>query len=244
MLSAFILGIALGGLWVRRRIDAAGDTVRLLGWVQVAMGLAALATLPVYVASFQFMQGTMHALARTNGDSVRVGLELAVQAVLLSPNFLYRPEGGNTESISTLTAHELAARVSYFLWSSMPDSELDRLADDGTLAAQLGAQVDRMLRDPKASAFVSQFAGSWLWSRALSDKPLVSDAMKSAQQQGSCSLRIPGGEASGDLARYGISDGRRQRRYQNVPAGDRSRDLPSHQDRGQADTHGSQNEPA
>jgi spermidine synthase len=67
MLSAFILGLAFGGLWVRRRIDAAGDTVRLLGWVQVAMGLAALATLPVYVASFQFMQGTMHALARTDG---------------------------------------------------------------------------------------------------------------------------------------------------------------------------------
>jgi spermidine synthase len=67
MLSAFILGIAFGGLWVRKRIDAAGDTVRMLGWVQVAMGLAALATLPVYVASFQFMQGTMHALARTEG---------------------------------------------------------------------------------------------------------------------------------------------------------------------------------
>jgi spermidine synthase len=65
MLSAFILGIALGGLWVRRRIDAAADTVRLLGWVQVAMGLAALATLPVYVQSFEFMQATMHALTRT-----------------------------------------------------------------------------------------------------------------------------------------------------------------------------------
>jgi len=67
MLSAFIFGIAFGGLWVRRRIESAADTVRLLGWVQVAMGLAALATLPVYVASFQFMQGTMHALARTDG---------------------------------------------------------------------------------------------------------------------------------------------------------------------------------
>ena len=70
MLSAFILGIALGGLWVRRRIETAGDTVRLLGWVQIAMGLAALATLPVYVASFRFMQGTLHALARTDGGYV------------------------------------------------------------------------------------------------------------------------------------------------------------------------------
>jgi spermidine synthase len=56
MLSAFILGIAFGGLWVRRRAERAGDTVRLLGWVQVAMGVAALATLPVYGSSFQFMQ--------------------------------------------------------------------------------------------------------------------------------------------------------------------------------------------
>jgi predicted membrane-bound spermidine synthase len=59
MLSAFILGIAFGGLWVRRRIDAAPDAVRLLGWVQVAMGLAALATLPVYASSFAVMQQAM-----------------------------------------------------------------------------------------------------------------------------------------------------------------------------------------
>ncbi len=67
MLSAFILGIAFGGLWVRRRIDAAADSVRLLGWVQVAMGIAALATLPVYVSSFEFMQVAMQSLARTEG---------------------------------------------------------------------------------------------------------------------------------------------------------------------------------
>jgi spermidine synthase len=67
MLSAFILGLAFGGLWVRRRIDAAGDTIRLLGMVQVAMGIAALATLPVYVASFDFMQIAMQSLARTEG---------------------------------------------------------------------------------------------------------------------------------------------------------------------------------
>jgi predicted membrane-bound spermidine synthase len=56
MLSAFILGLAFGGFWVRRRIDAASDTVRLLGWVQVAMGIAALATLPVYGETFHAMR--------------------------------------------------------------------------------------------------------------------------------------------------------------------------------------------
>ena len=83
MLSAFILGLAFGGLWVRRRIDAAQDPVRLLGYVQVAMGVAALATLPVYVASFQFMQLTMQSLARTTGgylafNAVSHGICLAV----------------------------------------------------------------------------------------------------------------------------------------------------------------------
>jgi spermidine synthase len=65
MLSAFILGIAFGGLWVRRRIDAAGSTVRLLAWVQLAMGIAALATIPVYGWTFHAMASTLDALART-----------------------------------------------------------------------------------------------------------------------------------------------------------------------------------
>ncbi|HVJ13710.1 MAG TPA: hypothetical protein VNC62_19220, partial [Burkholderiales bacterium] len=65
MLSAFIAGIAFGGLWVRRRIDSAADTVRLLAWAQLAMGIAALATLPVYGATFHAMETALAALART-----------------------------------------------------------------------------------------------------------------------------------------------------------------------------------
>jgi spermidine synthase len=65
MLAAFIFGIAFGGLWVRRRIDSAPDTVRLLGWVQVAMGVAAIATLPVYGETFRLMQGAMSMLRPT-----------------------------------------------------------------------------------------------------------------------------------------------------------------------------------
>jgi predicted membrane-bound spermidine synthase len=67
MLAAFIFGIAFGGLWVRRRIDASPDTVRLLGWVQVAMGIAALATLPVYGETFRLMQAALGTLAPTEG---------------------------------------------------------------------------------------------------------------------------------------------------------------------------------
>src|SRR4051794_13835734 len=66
MLAAFIFGLALGGLAVRRRIDAAREPVRLLAWVQIAMGLAALASLPLYDYTFSLMEALMHALARSD----------------------------------------------------------------------------------------------------------------------------------------------------------------------------------
>jgi predicted membrane-bound spermidine synthase len=65
MLSAFIFGLAAGALWVRRRADDGGDSVRLLGYVQLAMGSLAIATLPVYLASFDWMVSLMAAFART-----------------------------------------------------------------------------------------------------------------------------------------------------------------------------------
>jgi len=83
MLSAFILGLAFGGLWVRRRIDASGDTMRLLGFVQLAMGIAALATLPVYGGSFYVMQWLVNSLTPTEAgyaafNVVSHGIALAV----------------------------------------------------------------------------------------------------------------------------------------------------------------------
>ncbi len=67
MLSAFILGLALGGWWIRRRIDRIAEPTRFLGFVQVAMGLFALLTLVAYNASFDVMKAIMSALARTDG---------------------------------------------------------------------------------------------------------------------------------------------------------------------------------
>jgi spermidine synthase len=85
MLSAFILGIAFGGLWVRRRIDTARDTVRLLAYVQLAMGIAALATLPVYGATFQVMQETIGTLAST--ESGYVAFNVVSHAICLAVMF-------------------------------------------------------------------------------------------------------------------------------------------------------------
>ncbi len=113
-------------------------------------------------------------LAEAEGDDFEQGVRLAMQAILVSPHFLFRVEQ-DPDPLSTaprpLTDHELAARLSYFLWSSMPDARLQALADQGKLQddATLGAEVERMLDDPKAEALVENFGGQWLYFKALPD---------------------------------------------------------------------------
>jgi mono/diheme cytochrome c family protein len=112
-------------------------------------------------------------LARKDGQSAEQGLQLAIQAMLVSPHFLFRierdPDPRNPELVHEVSPFELASRISYFLWSSMPDDELLALAESGRLrdAGVLDAQVDRMLADPRASAFAANFAGQWLETRNL-----------------------------------------------------------------------------
>ena len=113
------------------------------------------------------------AKAQKAGESFDEALAVALQAVLVSPDFLFRIEK-DRPATATATAfrigdHELASRLSYFLWSSMPDAELRRLADRKALhdPAVLEAQVRRMLADPKARALVEEFGGQWLQFRAL-----------------------------------------------------------------------------
>lgn len=94
-------------------------------------------------------------------------------AVLASPHFLFRIEDDRSatavDGIRPLNDYELASRLSYFLWSSMPDQALFDLAAAGELHTpeQLAAQVPRMLADPKAQALVDNFAGQWLQLRDL-----------------------------------------------------------------------------
>lgn len=95
-------------------------------------------------------------------ESVRVGLAVA----LTSPNFLYLVEapGADASKSTSLNSYEIASRLSYFLWNSMPDDELFRLAARGGLTEPDArvAQVDRMLADPKADRFVESFGRQWL----------------------------------------------------------------------------------
>jgi len=111
---------------------------------------------------------------RKRGGSWAESIGVAIQAMLVSPNFLFRIErdpkpGLDGDPTHVISPFELASRLSYFLWSSMPDEELLRCAEQNILGNPpvLEAQVRRMLRDPKARALVENFGGQWLQFRAI-----------------------------------------------------------------------------
>jgi len=114
------------------------------------------------------------AVAGSQGDTAEAGLRTALRAILLHPAFLYRVEldaAPMSEASHPLSDYEMASRLSYFLWSSMPDQALFDAANAGKLHedADLDAQVDRLLADPKSRAMVDNFAGQWLYTRELTD---------------------------------------------------------------------------
>lgn len=116
---------------------------------------------------------SLAAQVRSDGGSFEEGLQVALQAILVSPHFLFKYEQPRepdaTGRLPLISDYELATRISYFLWSSMPDDELLLLAHRGQLRdrKRLLEKVGRMMQDPRASRFVENFAGQWLQLRNL-----------------------------------------------------------------------------
>jgi hypothetical protein len=118
-----------------------------------------------------------YALGRKEGGDFEVGIQYALSRLLVDPHFLYRfenePKDVAVGAVYRIGDLELASRLSFFLWSSIPDDELlaaaagDRLRDPAVLAAQ----VERMLADPRSQRFVENLAGQWLKLRELADFP-------------------------------------------------------------------------
>lgn len=110
-------------------------------------------------------------VAGSQGQSLEHGIRLAMEAMLASPSFLFREEpvqgGGKADKIVQLGEHALASRLSYFLWSSMPDDRLLDLADAGQLRQHLDEEIQRMIGSPKSERFISNFGGQWLQLRNL-----------------------------------------------------------------------------
>lgn len=131
----------------------------------------------------------LFAQARAAGSSFDESVGVALQAILVSPDFLFRidslepsrlplrkvslaglPAGAPVpDDAQPISDYALASRLSYFLWSTMPDDKLMRCADRGVLRkpAVLRAQIERMLRDPRSQALADNFAGQWLELRKL-----------------------------------------------------------------------------
>ncbi len=136
--------------------------------------------------------------ALESGETFETSLSMGFQAALISPHFLFRLEESDREvpegksEIVSVEPYDLASRLSYFLWSSMPDKELLDLAKSGKLLEEkiLRKQVQRMLADRRSSSFVQQFAGQWLQMRNLEVVspdpemfPDFNDQLKGAMEQ-------------------------------------------------------------
>jgi hypothetical protein len=128
---------------------------------------------PVAAADLERLFGVYAGTRDSEGFDM--GIRRALTAIVASPKFLYRleaaPEGAEPGSIHALSDLQLASRLSFFLWSSIPDEELLDLAEAGELGtpAVLRAQVERMLGDPRAGTLASNFAYQWLNLAALDD---------------------------------------------------------------------------
>ncbi len=116
------------------------------------------------------------------GDPYEERVKLALKAVLVSPDFLFRMEERKTQpGIYPVGQYEMASRLSYFLWSTMPDEQLFHLAEQGRLRdpAVLTAQVERMLDDPRGRTFVSTFIGQWLGTQEIGGRfmPILTETL-------------------------------------------------------------------
>jgi hypothetical protein len=119
---------------------------------------------------------TFYKQTREEGGSFDDGIGAGIARILASPSFLYRmerdPSGVRPGTPPSRERYELASRLSFFLWSSIPDQRLMTLASSGQLhdPAVLNAQVRRMIADSRADALVSNFTGQWLQLRSLESR--------------------------------------------------------------------------
>ncbi|QEG25001.1 DUF1592 domain-containing protein [Mariniblastus fucicola] len=121
-----------------------------------------------------------------NGDSFESGIAKAMTAVLASPRFIFREEFTKEDDDSDfplIDEFALASRLSFFLWSSMPDDELMRLAEQGKLREKLDSQIERMLADDRSKNLVQNFVGQWLQARAIESIPINSRAIARREQK-------------------------------------------------------------
>ena len=135
----------------------------------------------------------MVALVERAGGSFQRGMQLAIQAVLVSPKFIFLgefdPSPDDPRSVRRVSQYELASRLSYFLWSSMPDRELMDHARDGSLQENLQPQVLRMLQDARSRSLVENFGAQWLQLRDLANSMINTEQFPQFNDQLRAAMR-------------------------------------------------------
>jgi hypothetical protein len=125
---------------------------------------------PVDRVTMERLLNLVETTAAEPGGTFEQGIVQAMTVVLASPHFLFREEEtlpNSPDRYPLLDEYSLASRLSYFLWSSMPDEELFRFAAQNKLRQNLSAQVSRMLADKRSSEFIRNFGGQWMQARAI-----------------------------------------------------------------------------
>jgi hypothetical protein len=144
-----------------RRAEHLRDTIARLG--------ARAFRRPLDAATCERLLAIAAAAIDAPGGSFERGVAAALTAMLAAPRFLFRVEQPGAGPIDRgavpLDDHSLATRLSYLLWSSLPDDELVEVARAGELHQRLGEQVDRLIADARADRFVADFVGQWLKTR-------------------------------------------------------------------------------
>jgi len=131
---------------------------------------------PIENATIERLLAIVESVDKRPGKSFEDGIKEAIATCLCSPRFLYRveiqPEPNNPDKIVRIDDYALAARLSFFLWGSVPDDELLSLAFNKRLRPELHAQIDRMLADPRSNRLTENFVGQWLQTRDLESLPV------------------------------------------------------------------------
>jgi len=145
--------------------------------------------------------------ARETAETLEDSIRETLGVVLSSPRFLGLPASRTGSAKEKLTDHELASRISYLLWSTMPDETLRRLADQGKLRdpAVLSEQIRRMIKDPRAWAFIEQFTEQWLELDRLQRVTINKDRYPSFDDQLAASMRLETIHFFGEVLRGDLS---------------------------------------
>ena len=149
---------------------------------------------PVDAGTIDRLLAIVNEVSNEPGKTFQDGIKQALVACLASPRFLFRaelqPEPNNPAKIVPLDEYSLASRLSFFLWSSVPDDELLSLAFRTQLRANLGAQVDRMLKDPRSARLVTNFVGQWLQARDVATVEISAKTILGLDSEGEAARRF------------------------------------------------------